>query len=65
MISRLFIFSLTALLLLVLVAVLPVLWVYRMWLRFRHGQYGACLTCGHDVGAGNDRCPNCESPVAS
>ena len=48
-----------------LTAVLPVVWVERKRRVCRCRAMGICLTCGYDLRASKDRCPECGTPLAA
>jgi hypothetical protein len=47
----------------VALAILPVLWVLQTMRRSRRAQMGRCLTCGYDLRATRERCPECGAVV--
>lgn len=49
----------------VLLAFLPALWVYRQSRNRRRGSAGCCQSCGYDLRASTDRCPECGTPIPS
>lgn len=48
----------------VVTAVLPVLWVVTAILRRRQERSGLCPSCGYDLRATPDRCPECGTAAA-
>jgi hypothetical protein len=63
--ARRFIVPYWALMLLSGVAAMP--WVYSTfgsWRRARRMHLGQCLTCGYDLRASNNRCPECGTPFS-
>ena len=51
----------TYVLLMVLALPVPLMALHRRWQRRRRTRRGACLTCGYDLRATPDRCPECGS----
>ena len=52
-------------LLLPLLAVLPAAWLARRVRTHRRRKNGECLSCGYDLRASTQRCPECGTPIAS
>lgn len=44
-------------------SILPGIWVVRLWRANRRSPLGYCPTCGYDLRASNDRCPECGTPI--
>lgn len=44
-------------------ALLPSVWLIRRVRAIRRRADGKCLSCGYDLRAGTDRCPECGTPI--
>jgi hypothetical protein len=45
--------------------ILPAWWLRRRLVDCRRAREGLCRTCGYDLRASSDRCPECGAPVAT
>jgi hypothetical protein len=50
-------------------AIMPLLWLLTFYRRYRRQRHrkpdGLCLSCGYDLRASTDNCPECGQPVPS
>jgi hypothetical protein len=46
-----------------LTAIPPALWLRRTHRKYKRAKSGLCPTCGYDLRASQDRCPECGSPI--
>jgi hypothetical protein len=49
----------------VLLALLPATWVAQLWSRALYCSHGLCRSCGYDLRATPDRCPECGRVVTT